>query len=211
MLIRNILNLIILISLYLFLIHIEPGSENTALIKNNGIGGIPYRISEYHGKDMLLEKIVYKILDTPFIIHRTYSRNNENNIFLSIVYYPNVRVDFHEPDACLAGQGIEILKKVVGISFNYQGVEQTIKVNRLVRKENSNNSLIYYFYKAGDYSGSNYLYLRIILAISKFTSAESSGSLIRISIPITNGDIDGAEMILIGFLKDLYPFLVSSL
>ncbi|MEA3322718.1 MAG: EpsI family protein [Patescibacteria group bacterium] len=139
------------------------------------------------------------------------SYGKRKKIFLSIVYYPETKVDFHAPEGCLAGQGIQISKTAKTIYITHKERKVKINLNQLVRKNNNSNELIYYFYKAGDFHGKSYIRLRLALAMNKFSTKEKSGALIRISTPALNSDYQPASENLISFIAELYPYLIKHL
>lgn len=171
---------------------------------------IPIKIGKWQGKDVTLDGQIYKFLETKSIIHRNYILNGKN-VFLSIVYYPETKVDFHAPEACLAGQGIQISKNTKAIFIKYNGKKVKVKLNQLVRQNNNSNELIYYFYKAGDFIGQSYIKLRFTLAINKLSNNKKSGALIRVSTPVLMDDEQKTEKILINFIEQLYPFVTKYL
>ncbi len=170
--------------------------------------GIPEEFSTWKGVDIFLDETVYEILETRDIIHRNYTSNGQN-VFLSIVYYPETKVDFHAPEGCLAGKGIQISKSTKSIDIFSNNEKIKLEVNQLIRSTNSGEEVIYYFYKAGDFIGDNYIKLRFNLVFNKFIDTNKSGALIRYSTPIKPGDYNSAHNILNDFINDLYPFLIQ--
>lgn len=179
-------------------------SEGVAAIRN-----IPLEIGEWKGEDYPIDKIVFDILETRSILQRSYISDKE--VFLSVVYYPDTKVDFHAPEACLSGQGIEILKSTKSIEFYYGGDKIKIDVNQLIWKQDNLKRLVYYFYKSGEFIGPSYLKLRYSLAVNKLFAGEKSGSLIRVETLITNEDMEKSDKILINFMSALYPFIINYL
>ena len=88
----------------------------------NDISKIPLNIHPWVGKDVFLEERVYRILETESIIHRNYSTSQGSKIFLSIVHYPEIKVDFHTPEGCLGGQGIKVSKTKKKTVLLYNGL-----------------------------------------------------------------------------------------
>jgi len=176
----------------------------------SAISRVPLQFGRWQGQDMPLEENIYEILETRSIIHRTYVSPSGEKVFLSLVYYTETKVDFHAPEGCLAGQGVQVTKEEKYIDLHPNGENVRLGLNQLVRREEGLNTLVYYFYKAGHFLGENYLRLRFNLVLNKLISDEKSGSLIRVSIPIANGPEgqEKAEAALTGFLEELYPFLL---
>ncbi|MDL1962004.1 MAG: EpsI family protein [Deltaproteobacteria bacterium] len=171
------------------------------------IRNIPLEFGQWQGKDIPLDERIYEILETRSIINRAYRGKNGQEVLLSIVYYPETKVDFHAPEACLAGRGIQISKSAQTITITPNEKKVTIKLNRLIRQQGGCDELIYYFYKAGDFLGKNYIKMRMNLALNKFSRNEKNGSLIRVSSPVFGKDYKSASIILTIFIEDLYPYL----
>ena len=183
------------------------GAYNNSAAGIRAINKIPLKFGKWHGKEVHLENLIYKILETKSIIHRTYRTKSGNDVFLSIVYYAETKVDLHAPEACLGGKGIFVDKIKKIISFTNNDKLTKLHLNQLVRKQKTHEELIYYFYKAGRFMGESYIKLRFSLAMNKITNQEKSGALIRISTPIAAGDVQKSSEILVDFIAELYPYL----
>jgi EpsI family protein len=206
--------LIVITSLFIasvFVYFLSYDIFNKANAGISSIRGIPYDMGAWHGEDVEIEDLIYEILETKSIIHRTYNRENGQEVFLSLVYYPETKVDFHAPEGCLGGKGIRIKKSSKSIAFENNGKNVKININQLIWKKGEQVNLVYYFYKAGKFLGENYIKLRLNLAINKFSNNEKSGSLIRISTPIQMSDTQEASKILVDFAQELYPYLIKYL
>ena len=175
------------------------------------IKNIPLEFGQWQGKDIPLDEQIYEILETRSIITRAYRGKNGQEVLLSIVYYPETKVDFHAPESCLAGRGIQISKSDQTITVTPTEKKVTINLNRLIRQQAGSDELIYYFYKAGDFLGKNYIKLRLNLALNKFSRKEKNGSLIRVSTPVFGEDYKSASNMLTRFIEDLYPYLIKYL
>jgi len=167
---------------------------------------IPLLMGNWVGRDVPLDPRVFDILETKAIINREYVSHGQM-VLLSLVYYPETKVDFHAPEACLAGQGVQVSKSPRTIWIVYRNNKVPIELNQLVRRHDGVDELYFYFYKAGDFIGRNYIKLRFNLALNKFKSKSRSGSLIRVSTPVSGGNYNAASKILTDFIEDLYPYL----
>ena len=171
------------------------------------ISKVPINVGVWRGRDHMLAPWVYDLLETHAIIHRNYS-SGERSVFLSVVYYPDTKVGFHNPEACLGAQGIELLKHRRRLPL----VEKTVvSINELTYQHDNSYELVYYFYKAGSYIGDSYLNLRFHLALNKFRTRPKSGALIRVSTPLQLGSIEEARGTLQHFINALYPYLMTAL
>lgn len=174
---------------------------------------IPLRIGDWQGRDFPLDSLVYDILETKSILHRSYRNRLGQDVFLSLVYYQETKVDFHAPEGCMGGQGVKTKKTPAKIKIvSESGEKSTLEVNKLIQKQDNSTTLVYYFYKTGSFVGRNYIKLRLNLILNKFKGARKSGSLIRVSAPLTindNGKKSHDE--LESFVNELYPYLVKYL
>jgi len=204
--------LIIILLLQVFAIHaISYDVQITAAEGLEAVSRIPHNFSGWTGTDYPLDPLVYDILETRSIIHRSYENSEGQRVFLSIVYYAETKVDFHAPEACLGGQGFKITKSTDEVLIDK--MKTILTLSKLVRKKGpDDNELVYYFFKAGPFMGRSYLKLRLNLILNKFRDTPKNGSLIRVSTPINNSLDDGPEkQFLKTFIKELNPYLVRYL
>lgn len=203
------LSLVLILSITSVLISfLSYDKYNDAQAGIQAIKKIPLNIGKWKGHDVPVEDLIFKILETKSIIHRNYTAN-KNNVFLSLVYYPQTKVDFHRPEGCLAGRGVNISKTEKDIYINEKGKSLKLIVNQLLRQNNGSEELIYYFYKTGDFIGPSYIKLRLALASNRLTAKAKSGSLIRVSTPIKLNNTQDAQNRLQEFIEEFYPFLIK--
>lgn len=211
------LGVIVLLLMQFFVVRAVSFDDRTG--PDQGVSivqNIPMMVGNWKGTDHPLDPVVYDILETRSIIHRSYVNDNGKSVFLSIVYYAETKVDFHAPEGCLGGQGIKTTKSPVEIHVtNADGTPQTLTVNKLIQQEIgfNNTDLVYYFYKSGPFMGRSYIKLRLNLILNKFRDAKKSGSLIRVSTRIhpDSDQTDGGEVVLAEFINQLQPFLLRYL
>jgi EpsI family protein len=173
---------------------------------------IPVQIGEgWLGQDFRLEEMVYDILETRAIIHRSYVGQNGQDVFLSVVHYSDTKVDFHAPEACFGGSGLKTVKTSKTITYMSGDGPTTLDVAKLVTTRPNGKTVTYYFYKSGDFLGSNYIKMRLNIAANKLLRNDAKGSLIRISTVMRPGHEAEAESLLIEFLQDLLPYVHQSL
>jgi EpsI family protein len=171
---------------------------------------IPMQVGKWKGQDVTLDETVYEILATRAIIHRSFTADG-GNIFLSVVHYHDTKVDFHAPEACLGGRG-EKTKKTTKTIILFSGARQrTIDIAEIIAMRATGQALTYYFFKSGNFIGSNYIKMRLSIAANKLAMNDTRGSLIRISTTLIPGNEAAANSVLIDFLEDLFPHIQQSL
>ena len=176
----------------------------------SAIKNIPETIDEWTGSDIHLDPAVYNILETKSIIHRNYIFG-QNGVFLSIVYYPDTKVDLHAPEACLGARGERIEKSPRILKMNVNGRPIELEVNQLIANIGNSSDLVFYFYKAGSYIGKSYILLRLNIAKNKLVSFNKSGALIRVSTRIESKNQELAAERLKRFIEIIMPYLVNFL
>ncbi len=169
----------------------------------------PMQVGKWHGQDFPLDELVYEILETRAIIHRSFTDKNGENIFLSVVHYHDTKVDFHAPEACIGGRGLKTQKTDKKIQLSVNNKEIILDVAEMITTRESGQTLTYYFFKAGNFLGSNYIKMRLNLALNKLRKNDSSASLIRISTTILPGQEVKAEARLKDFIAALLPLIQS--
>jgi len=177
------------------------------------VGKIPLRLGSWQGMDVSLDERVYELLETRAIIHRTYDRPQlPAEVFLSIVYYNQSKVDFHTPEDCLGGLGLKTEREPHQVTVNYEGENIAINLYQLIQHHEGRKTLVFYFYKTGRFAGRSYLKLRLNMGFNKIAGHRPSGALIRLSTPILESDgIPAAQSRLQDFIQDIFPLVVSYL
>ncbi|HFD32709.1 MAG TPA: EpsI family protein [Gammaproteobacteria bacterium] len=170
---------------------------------------IPMQIGEWKGYDVPLDEKVYEILETRAIINRNYVNKAGKTLQLSIVHYNDTKVDFHAPEACLGGRGEHTKKIVKKIPIKRDGNSSTLEIAEILASNpNSNNSVSYYFYKAGSFMGQNYIKMRLNIAKNRLFRKNKSGSLIRVSGYLgVEGSQRQEEKIIESFMQKLIPVI----
>lgn len=173
----------------------------------NRLETFPLNVSEWRGERALLQESVYRILETNAVIVNQYTRADDV-VNLSIVHYPQMRVEFHPPENCNSGKG-DVVKGLGrrDIRLGVHGEGGTLAVNVFtVTRGNGSQDLYYYFFKSGNFLSNSYFKLRVKMVTEYIKSEKTSGSMIILSTHIKN-HIDSAESLLDKFSVLIYPVL----
>lgn len=165
----------------------------------------PMQIGRWMGQDFPLDEMVYEILETRAIIHRSFTADNGDNVFLSVVHYHDTKVDFHAPEACIGGRGDKTKKTTKTVTLFSGDQEKTLDIAEMVTTRETGQTLTYYFFKSGQFVGSNYIKMRLSIAANKLARNDARGSLVRISTTLTPGNEAEAESLLTDFMENLLP------
>ena len=186
-----------------------------AIDKDKGaaiLSAIPLTVNGWRGRDFALDEQVYDILETRAIVHRSYTSEKGDAVFLSIVHYHDTKLDFHAPEACLGGRGYKtrVETRTLDIASDKQKI--SMDVSQIITKDGAHTTLTYYFFKSGQFLGSNYFKMRLNIAANKFVRGDTRGSLIRVSTDLKDAEqVAEARSLLVSFIEEILPYLKSSL
>ena len=169
---------------------------------------LPLVIGTWRGQDFPIEERIKKILQTDYILSRDYANQEGKHIFLSVVYYPDNKIGFHNPESCNTGVGSRLVRKdfqslKVGKSFAPSG---EFRVNRLLMEGAKGNKIILYFFVSGDYITYDYLRFRFYMMKQQMSFRRPSGAQIQIHSNI-DSDPESTVSTMEDFIKDLVPLL----
>ena len=175
------------------------------------LADFPLNIAEWRGIDHPVEERIQRILQTEHILSRHYRDREGDTVLLSLVYYPDNKIGFHNPESCNVGAGSHIVQKDV-YSFPLHGSSSKtpFSVNRLILDGSSGNKAIFYFFVSGDYITENYVQFRIHMMKQQMCFTRPSGAQIQIHRPISS-DLESTMATMQGFTDDIIPYLLEYL
>ncbi len=100
---------------------------------------LPLTLGEWQGKSYPVQERILQILNTEYILDRDYVNGDGRHMFLSIVYYPDNKIGFHNPESCNTGAGSKIIQKDI-LTIHDRGRHnrtEGFKVNRRHPPEDS--------------------------------------------------------------------------
>jgi EpsI family protein len=169
-----------------------------------GLDNLPLTLGEWQGKSFQTDERIMRILQTEYILDRNYTNSTGWNVYLSIVYYPDNKIGFHNPESCNTGAGSKIIRKDVLSITN--GKSEDFKVNRLILERTQGNKVILYFFVSGNYITHDYLKFRLHMMRQQMGFRRPSGAQVQIHSAI-GADPNTAVPILEDFIRSLAPLL----
>lgn len=199
--------LIVLVLLLLTSIYVLFNSFSSSQSLLAEVEKIPLSIANWSGEKIAIDKKTFDILGTNSVIMREYKNKEGQIVWLSIVYYLDNRVGFHHPESCYGGVGYTIVDDRVEV-IEILGERSCIIQAKVLhsRRENS-EKLIIYFFEAGGFITPSYLELRKRMMLNQVKFKRHSGTMVRFSTPILNGNADEAFNTLKDFMSELVPIL----
>ena len=164
---------------------------------------LPLALGEWSGRNFPVSERILQILETEYILDRDYVNEKGRHVYLSIVYYPDNKIGFHNPESCNTGEGAKIVKKdVLPIGKN----DENLKVNRLILERTQGNKVILYFFVSGDYITHDYFKFRLHMMKQQMGFRRPSGAQVQIH-SVIGPDLNATIPVMEDFIKNLAPHL----
>jgi len=206
--VRYLLVVFILSSTAIVIYKLKYDSSHDQTAGLAALQNIPMQFGNWQGEDLFLEESVYSILETRAIIHRKYSNEQDDSIYLSMVHYYDTKVNFHAPEACLGGRGERTKKINHKIEIKEGSNTYSLDIAKILSSSVNGTSVSYYFYRTGGFMGRSYIKMRFQLAQNAFKGLGKSGSLIRVTGHINNSkDQQNVEQLIKSFMEKLLPVI----
>ncbi len=168
---------------------------------------IPAIVGEWRGRDMPVEERIERILNTNHLLFRDYINGEGKHIFLSVVYYVDNKIGFHNPESCNTGLGSYVVSRdVLDLPLERSlSNSEVFPVNRLVMGGTKTDKVILYFYVAGNYLTHDYLKFRLHLLKQRMAFQRPGCAQIQLHSDAELGT-DSTTAIMANFLKELVPY-----
>ncbi len=169
---------------------------------------LPLTIGSWHGQDFPVEERIKNILQTDYILSRDYTNQKKKHVFLSVVYYPDNKIGFHNPESCNTGTGSRLVKKdVQSLKIKRSDApSEDLRVNKLLMEGAKWEKIILYFFVSGNYMTHDYLKFRLHMMKQQMSFRRPSGAQIQIHGNI-DSDPEATVSTMKDFIKDLAPLL----
>ena len=138
-----------------------------------------------------------------FVGNYSYPTNDDfAPINLYIAYYDKQTQEnsIHSPQICLPGGGWVIT------SHEIHDVGP-LKVNKEIMQKDGQKLLVYYWFREAGYDAATNWEIKKLLLVNSLTHGRTDGSLIRLTAPVTDSNLNDVENQMDDFLKNLLPRL----
>ena len=211
---------------------IQSRSHGEQLVSNKPFSDFPLVLAnQWEGRELGLDEDVLKVLKLSDYMMRVYvpvggDGINEDGpddrpltqksdlglkipVWLYVGFYQSQRTGatYHSPKNCLPGAGWQFIESEI-IPVQMPGNE-TIAINKVLIQKGLEKQIILYWYQdRGRVIASEY-WAKGYLVWDAMTQNRSDGSLVRISVPVKDGNVDEAFEHGLGFLRDVWPVLLE--
>jgi EpsI family protein len=172
---------------------------------------LPIVIGPWHGRDEALKKpdLVYAVLETTSVLSRVY-RNPEagdERIDLLITYFRKGHRGFHPPEVSFVAAGNRIVEaRTVSIAGGRDGLP-SMEANMFRGRTPAGEVVFLYWFIAGGRSMASYYKSSAYRVWDAIRQRSSSASMVRVALPIRNGNLDTTMATAERFIHDLQPLL----
>ena len=166
------------------------------------------KIDSWKGIPQAMGGEFIKALDLSDYVLADYYDTNGNIVNLYVAYYEKQTKGeaIHSPASCLPGAGWQTrFKKILVIPIQHFGRGFPV-VQMVMQKGNEKQLVFYWFQQRGRIIVNEYL-MKFYLFWDALTKHRTDGALVRLSTPIKNKDIQGAQKRLVDFTERIAPIL----
>ncbi len=173
----------------------------------NVVEKLPLTLGEWRGNSFPVDDRVKEILETDYIVSRDYANPFGKHVFLSVVYYPDNKIGFHNPEACNTGVGMKVLdNRLVSLKLPEIGNSRELVANRLILGMSEPNKVIYYFFVTGKSMTGNYPAFRWQMLKQQLAFRRPSGAQVQIHVPVGES-VEATQALAERFAAALVPVL----
>jgi len=163
-------------------------------------------------KDVPIEKDIQDILKADDTLNRVYAGPRNDLAFLFVGFFKTQRSGQapHSPKNCLPGSGWEPLDSSP-ITISVPGRSEPILTNRYLVARGNEKSVVLYWYQshnrviAGEFSA------KFWLIADSIRYHRSDSALVKIVVPVTQGDADAATKTAVEFVQTIFPTISAQL
>lgn len=172
---------------------------------------IPFESPGYIGQERRLPEYNYEVLQADTTTLRRYRSSSGRNFWLFIAYFASQEYgsQMHSPQHCLPGGGWRISDHRP-FTFQLQSGESRT-VNRLVIVQQDAQQLMYYWYETRGGALANEFAVKWDLAVNSLLLRPTDASFVRLTIPLSDGDLEAADREAAEFLRQFHPHIIDAL
>jgi EpsI family protein len=187
-------------------------AENVPLVQ--ALSGFPADIAGWHMiQDVKIEPEVLQILKADDTLNRIYMNPSHTaDTFLFIAFFKTQRSGQapHSPKNCLPGSGWEPVESNT-IDINIAGRAEPIVTNRYLVAHGDEKSVVLYWYQSHNRIIASEFSAKFWLIADSIRYHRSDSSLVKIVVPVRNGDAEAATRTAVEFVQTIFPALNTQL
>jgi EpsI family protein len=158
-------------------------------------------------QDVKIEQEVLDVLKADDTLNRVYinpARTAAGYLFIAFFKTQRYGQTPHSPKNCLPGSGWEPLESEP-VSIDIAGRAAPIVTNRYVVARGEEKSVVLYWYQSRNRIIASEYSAKFWLIADSIRFHRSDSSLVKIVVPVSNGDIDAATKVALEFVQAMFP------
>jgi EpsI family protein len=187
-------------------------AENSAV--SSPLAGFPTDIAGWQMyKEVKIEQETLDVLKADDTLNRIYlAPARDANVYLFIAYFKTQRYGQapHSPKNCLPANGYEPIESGP-IAVEVPGRAEPIRVNRYLTARGDEKSVTIYWYQSHDRIIAGEFAAKFWLIADSIRYHRSDTSLVKIVVPVRNGDANAATRTAVDFVKAVFSPLARQL
>ncbi len=174
------------------------------------LNSFPTTVQNWHlAQEGVVDQETRDVLKADDLLTRYYADSRgAANLFVAYFKTQRQGQSPHSPKNCLPGSGWQP-SETGRIDVPVNGT--TIHINRYVVAKGEQQSVVYYWYQSQGRVIADEFAAKFYLISDSIRKHRSDTSLVRVVVPITNGDTEKADQIGIRFVQDFYPVVKAYL
>jgi EpsI family protein len=160
-----------------------------------------------------IEQEIKDLLRADDTLNRVYAKSDQGpavNLFIAFFRTQRYNQNPHSPKNCLPGNGYEPLLDR-RISIHVPVWNRMITANEYVVQHGEQKSVVLYWYQSHNRVIASEYAARIWLVADAIRYHRSDTSIVRVVIPVSENDIDGAAHVGTQFIQAMWPYLLKQL
>jgi len=178
------------------------------------LSAFPGQVGDWWMKqDVTIEPEIQEILQADDLLNRVYiNPHNSTAAYLFIAYFKTQRSGQapHSPKNCLPGSGWEPIESEP-ITISVPGRSEPIRSNRYLVEHGQEKSVVLYWYQSHNRIIANEFEAKFWLVADSIKYHRSDSSLVKIVVPVVNGDTDAATRAAVEFVQATFPAISKQL
>jgi EpsI family protein len=178
------------------------------------LAGFPAGIAGWQMyKDVPIEPDTLEVLKADDTLNRIYlSPARDASAFLFIAFFKTQRYGQapHSPKNCLPGNGFEPIESGP-ITVAVPGRAEPVRINRYLTARGDEKSVTLYWYQSHDRVIAGEFTAKFWLIADSIRYHRSDTALVKVVVPVSNGNADAATQTAIDFVRAIFPSLARQL